>query len=535
MDYAHFILQLAVILLAAKTLGRAFSRRLKQPRVLGELFAGMLIGPYALGGISILGMRPLFSHVEGLLPVSTELHSLMVLGSVVLLFAAGLETDLGKFLRYSGAGLATAFGGAIVPFVLGDALVVWFGLADGYLSPAALMMGTVALATSVGITTAVLSERRRLDSAEGATILSAAVIDDIFGLVVLAMVLNLIAHGPAGKASVDWGKIAAVALKAGLFWVVTMTLCILGARYIGRFLKSFGGPAAVATVALAMALFLAALAEKAGLALIIGAYIMGLSLSRLDMIHELQRRIAPIYDFLVPVFFCVMGMMVDFRRFHGVALFGSVYAVAAIGGKLIGCGAGAYPLGFNLRGALRIGMGMAPRQEVAVIVAGTALAAGAIKSDLYSAAVLMTFVSTAVTPPILKHLFDDRPGLRREEKERKRPTARLRLKLAGPELATLVSDRMARAFRQEEFFVHRREELGLYEMRKDQITVFLRVEDSALEFTTQPDQIQYVRFVVLEEMIALREAFQEASQLMEMDELRRSLLGTSGNECRREE
>ena len=524
MDPGHFILQVAVILLAAKTLGHLFSRYLKQPRVLGQLLAGMLIGPYALGGIAIPAFGPLFPPNGELLPISGELHGLTLMGSIVLLFSAGLETDLDKFLRYSAAGVTTAIGGAIVSFALGDAVVVWFGMADSYLSPPALAMGTVALATSVGLTVAVLSEMRKLELPESATILSAAVIDDVLGLIALAVVLSLMAAGASGPAAFDWGKVGLVALKAGLFWVGTMALGILGARHIGGFLKSFGGHGAIATVALALAFFLAAMADKVGLALIIGAYTMGLSLSRLDMTRELQRRMAPVYELLVPIFFCTMGMMVDFGRFRSMLLVGVVYTGAAILGKLIGCGLGACPMGFNLRGALRIGLGMLPRQEVALVVAAVALTSGAIGNDLYSVIILMAFVTSVITPPVLKHVFGGRPGLRRAEKEPARPTARLHVKLSGPELAELAADRMARAFRQEEFFVNLRKEIPLYEMRKEEIAVFLRVEDATLEFSSHPDHLQYVRFIVLEEMIALGEVFREASEFMEMDALKRSLL-----------
>ena len=413
----------------------------------------------------------------------------------------------------------------MLPFVLGGAAVVWFGLADGLLSPAALMMATVTVATSVGITVAVLTEMHRLDSPEGATILSAAVIDDVIGLVLLAVAVTVVAARTGNDPSALWPKIVGVVVKAGIFWAAMMGVAILGSRYIGRFLKSFGQPGAVATVALALALFLAGLAEEFGLALIIGAYTMGLALSRLDMTHELQRRMAPIYELLVPVFFCVMGMMVDFRRLPGVIVFGGIYTVVAVAGKLIGCGVGAYALGFNLRGALRIGAGMSPRQEVALVVAGVALASGAIGGQLYSAAVLMAVVVTMLAPPALGYLFRGGSGLRKEEKETVRPRAKLEVKMPGPELAALVADRMARAFQQEEFYVHRREGVNLYEMLKDRMSVFLRVSDSTLEFSTQPDHLQYVRFIVLEEMIALGDVFREASQFAELDTLKRTLLG----------
>jgi len=525
MDVAHFILQVAVVLLAAKSLGHVFSRYLKQPRVLGELFAGMLIGPYALGGIPIPYLGHLFPPLDELLPVSSELHSLAILGSVVLLFTAGLETDLEKFLRYSAAGLSVAVGGAVLPFLMALGVTVWFGQAQGLGSPAALMMATATVATSVGLTVAVLSEMRRMDTPEGATILSAAVIDDVIGLVVLAMVLNLVASDPGGSPTRPWVRLLMVVVKAGFFWALLMAVAIFATRPVGRFIKSFGGPGAVATVGLALALLLAALAEKVGLALIIGAYTMGLALSRLDMTYELQRRMAPIRELLVPIFFCVMGMMVDFRRLPGVFAFGAAYTVVAMAGKLAGCGFGAYALGFNLKGAFRVGAGMCPRQEVALVVAAVGLASGAIDAELYGAAVMMTFVITVVSPPLLARLFRGGSGLRREEREPARLAARLEVTLPGPELAELVAERMARAFQQEEFYVHRREGANLYEMLKDRISVFLRVSDSTLEFSTHPDHLQYVRFVILEEMIALSDVFREASQFAGMDHLKRTLLG----------
>lgn len=523
-DYAHFVLQVAVILIAAKAVGHIFRRYLKQPAVLGYVVAGMVIGPFALGGIWLPGLGPLFKPIkDSAVAVSSEIHSLTLLGAVVLLFTAGLETNIEKFVRYSAAGLSTAIGGAAVSFGLGAGLVVWLNLADAYTSPAAIMMGTVAMATSVGLTAAVLSELRRMDSPEGATIFSAAVIDDVLGIVVLAIAINFARPGSEG---VNWHAVLSLLGKVAIFGVVTVTIGLVASRSIGRFLKFFGGPGAMATVALALALFLAALSEKSGLAMIIGAYIMGLALSRLDMTHELQHRLGTIYELLVPIFFCVSGMMVDVTSLGAHALtFGLVYTAACIVGKVVGSGIGAWPMGFNLRGALRIGLGMTPRQEVALIVATVALTHGIIGRDLYSAAILMAFLTAIITPPALKGLFDNRSGLRRAEKEAERPTARLPVRLPGPEVAALVADRMARAFRQEEFFVHRLEGLQLYEMRKDRITVLLKAEDAALEFSTHPDNLQYVRFIVLEEMIALREVFPDASQLVETDSLQRTLLG----------
>ncbi|MFH1518438.1 MAG: cation:proton antiporter [Pseudomonadota bacterium] len=514
--------------MAAKTAGHLCSHYLKQPQVLGQLLAGMLIGPFALGRLPIPGMGPLFPAVHGMLPVSSELFALSLVGSVVLLLVAGMETDLDVFLRYSVAGLATAVGGAVVSFTIGAKLVVWFGYADTCFAPAALCMGTMALATSVGVTVAVLSELRKIDSPEGATILSAAVIDDVLGLIVLATVVSLIATG-SGQTDgrqhlpVNPWHIVAVVVKAALFWTGTMALGILGRRYLRAFLKSFSS-VAVSAVALALALFLAALAEKFGLALIIGAYTIGLAFSRLDMAHEIRRRMTPLHEFLVPIVFCVSGMMVDVTSLHGVLFFGLVFASGCIFAKLAGSGLGAWPMGFNLRGVLRIGLGMSPRQEVALIVAATALAHGAISKDLYSAGVLMCLVATVITPPALKASFGPASGLRKEKKGRVKPMVHFHLALPGPEIAELVAGRMVRAFQQEEFYVHMREHAGLYEMRKEVMTVFMRRVDAALEFSAVADDLQYARFIVLEEMIALGDVFRDASRLVEMHDLKRTLL-----------
>jgi len=525
---AHFILQVAVILLAAKGAGLFFRRCLKQPTVLGEILAGVIIGPFALGGISLPWMGPFFplpAHPERL-AVSYELYSLTLVGSVVLLFTAGLETDLGLFLRYSGAGLATAFGGAITAFCLGDAVAVWLGMARSYVSPEALCMGSISLATSVGLTVAVLSEMRRLDTPEGATILSAAVIDDVIGIVVLAVVISLVSVERAGELK-SGGRLAHVAWvigKAVLFWFVAIAGGILASRPIRVFLRAFGGSGAMSTVGLALALFLSALAEKFGLALIIGAYTMGLALSRLDMAHEIRRRMTPLYEFLVPLFFCVSGMMVDVRSFGGVLGFALIYTVVAIVAKLVGCGLCAGAFGFNLRGQLRIGLGMTPRQEVALIVAGVALARGAISNDLYGAGIFMTLAATLVTPPALARAFRGPSGLRREKRRPLRELARFRIELPSPEVAELVAERMAKAFQAEEFYAHIREGVGLYEMRKADIVIFMQRREKALEFATDPTQLQYARFVVLEEMLELNEVFRVASRSLEMDALRRSLL-----------
>jgi len=524
-EAAHHVFQVAIIILTANLLGRLFTRWLRQPGVLGELTAGMIIGPYALGGMHLFGFGPLFERpLESALAVPSELHALAVLASAVLLFLAGLETDLHKFLRYAGAGLLTGLGGAAVSFALGDLAAVWLGYGEGFFDPPALFMGTVATATSVGLTARVLSDKHKMDTAEGATILSGAVIDDVIGLVCLAVVLGVAAR-ETGAGRLDWAHLAWIAAKALLFWVATMAVGILCARRVASFLKVFGSTRAIAIMALAMAFLLAALAEKAGLALIIGAYTMGLSLSQLDRVHELQDRLRTIHDLLVPIFFCVTGMMVDLRTLPQFFGLGLVFTAVGVVAKVVGCGAPACLLGFNLRGAARIGTGMVPRQEVALIAAGVGLAAGILNTEMFGAVVVLAFVTTFATPPLLAALFTDRPGLRRPERTPPRATESFRVALPTPEVAELVAGRMVNAFRQEEFFTHYRPELRSYEMRKADLVVFMQVEDSTLTFSATPDAAEYARIIVSEELVALRQVFHQAAAFGQKRDLRRLILG----------
>ncbi|HSR88395.1 MAG TPA: cation:proton antiporter, partial [Pontiella sp.] len=189
----HLILQLAVIIIVAKVGGYLFQRMLKMPSVLGELASGMVIGPYALGSqIYLPGLGQLFAESQGF-AASAELYGIATLASIILLFLAGLETDLAAFLRYSVVGSFVGMGGLAAAFVIGDlCAVLWPGNGiDSFMQPAALFLGVISVATSVGITARILAERRKMASAEGVTILAGAVFDDVFRIITLAIVMGM--------------------------------------------------------------------------------------------------------------------------------------------------------------------------------------------------------------------------------------------------------------------------------------------------------------------------------------------------------
>ncbi len=395
--------QLGVILFAAKLAGEFTERVLKQPGVLGELVVGILIGPYMLGGqIHVPGLGTLFPVHPGNIPVSTELYAVAQLAVILLLFLAGLETDLEQFFLYLRPAVLVGLGGVIFPFFFGAFLTQFWGLTPTWTHPEALFIGAAMVATSVGITARVLSDIKRLNTPEGVTILAAAVVDDVLGILVLAIVLSIAEHGEVSIAQAGW-----IAFKAAGIWVVLLAVGLLLADPFVRWLKRFQSSGAAVAMAFAMGLLFAAVAEMFGLAMIIGAYAAGLALSKTDYAEELFHHLEGLGHVLVPVFFVVMGMLVNPAETTHALAFGVVLTLLAVVGKVLGCGLPALASGFNLLGATRIGIGMLPRGEVALIVAGVALSRGAIPQDIYGVAVFMTMITTLLAPIFLVPLFSN--------------------------------------------------------------------------------------------------------------------------------
>ncbi len=403
----RLVFQLGIILIAAKLSGELFERYLKTPAVLGELAAGIIIGPFALGGIDLLAVGPLFQEIvaeeghEGFsIPVSAALWSIAQVGAIVLLFVAGIETHLGQFLKYARPASIVALGGVLVPFAFGDVLTVAFGFADGFGDLKALFVGAVLTATSIGITVRVLGDLRQLNSPEGVTVLGAAVLDDVVGILILTIVVGLSDSGELSATSIGF-----VALKTFGFWLALTGVGILLSQYISKALLSFKVSGAAVALALALAFLAAGAAESFGLAMIIGAFSIGLALSGTELAEKLEEPLNAVYVALVPIFFVVMGMLVDVTALGGVWAFGLVVTAFAIVSKVGGSGLPALLAGFNRRGALRIGIAMMPRGEVALIMAGVGISAGVLGSDLYGVSIIMTLITTAVAPPLLAVAF----------------------------------------------------------------------------------------------------------------------------------
>ncbi len=502
------VLQLALIILSTRFFGWFSAKKLRQPEVLGEMVSGMIIGPYLLGSVSLGFLHgPLFPLHEGQIPVSPELYGIAVIGSVILLFISGLETDLKTFLRFSGKGSVVGIGGIVLPFLFGSTVTMLLvPSVTSILDPTALFLGVVSTATSVGITARILSDQRKLSSPEGVTILSAAVLDDVLSIVILAIVAGMAKIAVDGG-SVAWSSISMVAVKAFGFWIVCTAVGIFAAPRITRGMKRFESLGMTAAVSLGISLLLAGFSELSGLAMIIGAYITGLAFSQTDVSHEIHERVQGLYDFLVPVFFCVMGMMVNFTAVAQVWKFGLMFALAAMIAKFIGSAVPSLFVGFNIRGAVRIGAGMLPRGEVTLIIASVGLTSGAIGSDMFGVAIMTMLLASIIAPPMLIRSFrGGRSGYTRELDGDDQDSASIELSFPSERTAEFMLQETLNAFRAEGFYIHRPDNhRALYTIRKEDAAISAVQETTNLVLTARKDQEQFVRLLMMEELLKLKD------------------------------
>ena len=369
--------------------------------MLGELLAGVVLGASVLGLI-----RPDDVARSGTL----VLGFLSEVGVVILLFEIGLETDLVRLLRAGSASTAVAVVGVVLPFAGGYLVCRWFGLPN----KECIVAGAALTATSVGITARVLNDLGRLHAPESQIVLGAAVIDDILGLIILTVVGGL----NDDKTPIA-GTVAIVTAKAFGFLIITLVAGSLLIPPLVRWLHRMAIPGMLTTLALLLAFGLAWGADAAGSASIVGAFVAGLLLRRTPQAHEIEKAVAPLGHFFVPLFFVFVGASVDVRTFVPHAAAG--WTTLAIGGSLIvvavvgKVAAGFAPFWFRGK-KLVIGVGMVPRGEVGLIFAQMGLAKGLFteKDNMFSAVTLMVMVTTLLTPPLLRVLF---PPLKPEDLE----------------------------------------------------------------------------------------------------------------------
>ena len=383
----------------------ALANRIGQPSVFGEILAGLILGPTAL---DVLGW-PIFAS-PGPGPAHSAPDLLAVIrdfadvGVILLMFVAGLETDLAEMRRVGKVAFWAAFGGVVLPMAGGIATAVLFGLP---LYWEGIFIGTILTATSVSISAQTLMELGALRSREGATILGAAVIDDVMGIIVLSFV---VAFAKASAGGADLAAVGLVVVRMAAYFAVA----VAAGRLLSPLLRQAGRlpvAQAVLSMSVVVALVYAWAAEYAGgVAAITGAYVAGVLLGQTPFKRQIDAGVHPLtYSIFVPVFFIAIGLQANGRELGGSALFLTVLILVAIVGKMVGSGVCARLSGFSTTESIRVGAGMISRGEVGLIVAGYGLANGLIGQQVFSAAVIMVLVTTMVTPPLLRATFPRRP------------------------------------------------------------------------------------------------------------------------------
>jgi Kef-type K+ transport system membrane component KefB len=384
----HIVISLAVLLFSAKLLSELF-HRIKMPVVLGELLAGIIVGPFALGGLPIFNGEPLVVLDETVKHIGE-------IAAIVILFIAGLEITPREFLKGGAASFTVGSLGVIVPFFVGFYVFLTFGLE----AIESMLVATALTATSIAITIQVLTELGKMQTKEARLILGAAIVDDILAIAALSVVTTMVQTGDISPAIID---IALLILKIlGLFAVLLIGSVLLVPRilHIERLWRSEGSMEGVTTAAFFGA---AGLAAFVGLSPIVGSFSVGMAVASTRVIKKVEDYVSKLGIIFAPLFFAIIGAQVDLRGVNIEVLYlsGIVLAIAVVT-KLVGCGVPALIFLKNKGRAMKVGIGMVSRGEVGLIVAGVGVSSGALSADIYTTVIIMVALTTIITPIWLK-------------------------------------------------------------------------------------------------------------------------------------
>ncbi len=379
METDQIFLYLAIIVFAAKIL-EAVSRKIKQPPVIGLLFLGIILGPTFLE----------------IVPSNEIIAWIAKIGVLFLLFEAGLETDIKKIKAESKQALLPALGGVLFPFLFGFVLAFLF-LKD---HKQAMIIGVIFTATSVSVSVMSLLEMKKMKSLEGRCIVNAAIIDDVVGILLLTIIFGFLSEEGMSQ------NIIFSLAKIIIFFAVSILIGIFVLRPFFLNLKKILLDNAVISLTIAIVLLYAWFAEITGLAAITGAYFAGLFLGQTPHKNSIHKGITIIgKSFFIDVFFVNIGLQFNLMKMETNLCFLLGFVILAILGKILGSSLGAMTLKYDLVRSFRIGSGMVPRGEVALIVANMALDKGFIHRDVLSATIMMVIFSAIVTPFLLKFSF----------------------------------------------------------------------------------------------------------------------------------
>jgi Kef-type K+ transport system membrane component KefB len=405
--FLHVIISLGILLFAAKLMAELF-HRLRLPVVLGELLAGIIVGPFAIGGLLLFNGEPLVALDE-------TVRHIGEIAAIVILFVAGLHITPREFLRGGTASFTVGSVGVVVPFFVGYYVFTAFGLE----ALQSMLVATALTATSIAISIQVLTELGRMQSKEARLILGAAIVDDILAIAALSVVITMVQTGNIAPDVVEITLLILyilgifAALLAGAVFVVPRIL------HVERLWKSKGSIEGLVTAAFFAA---AGIAAFAGLSPIVGAFAVGMAVASTRVIKQIEEYVGKLEIIFAPLFFAIIGAQVDLRGVNMTVLYltGVIVAVA-VATKLAGCGLPAMIFLRDRAKSMKVGVGMVSRGEVGLIVAGVGASAGVLSADIYTAVIVMVATTTIITPIWLKMAYRKDPPepaiMQKEEEE----------------------------------------------------------------------------------------------------------------------
>ena len=390
--FIHVIISLSLLLFSAKIFAELF-HRIKLPIVLGEILAGIIIGPYALGGL------PLFNG-EPLVILDETIHHIGELAAIVILFVAGLEITPREFLRGGTSSFTVGALGVIAPFFVGYIVFSLYGLE----ALETLLIATALTATSIAISIQVLTSLGKMQTKEARLILGAAIVDDILAIAVLSVVLTMV---QTDNTTPDIMEITFLILKIlGLFVALLLGSILIVPRILHRerLWKSQGSIEGITT---AIFFGAAGISALVGLSPIVGAFAIGMAVASTRLIKQVEEYVHKLQIIFAPLFFAIIGAQVDLRGINLDVLFiAGLMISVAITTKIVGCGLPSLIfLNKDKSKAMRVGIGMVSRGEVGLIIAGVGATSGVLSGDTYTAIIVMVAVTTIITPIWLKKAY----------------------------------------------------------------------------------------------------------------------------------
>jgi Kef-type K+ transport system membrane component KefB len=389
------IVTICILVFSAKLLGELFTK-IKIPAILGELVAGMILGPFALGSIIQIGGTPLIE-------INEIVQAFGEIGGILILFVAGLEMTFTDFRKVGASGFTIGTLGVVVPFAMGYGFSTLMGLNTG----ASLVIAAALVATSISITSLALQELKKTRTIECKTMVSAAVVDDVLGLAILGVIVSFIS-APATAIS-PLGVVEIILVSLAIWLALVVSASYLLPKLI-NFTAKGRSDETVEAAATASCFGAAALAAYLGLSPIVGAFAAGMAVASSKSIEKIRDYAKKISTIFSPVFFALAGAAFNIQSFltGDLAFYGFFIAlvVIAIISKLIGCGLPAVAFLKDRDQAYKVGIGMISRGEVGLIIAGVAITAGVISESIYAAIIGMIIITTIITPIMLKRSYD---------------------------------------------------------------------------------------------------------------------------------